>query len=183
MRKGLLILTLACLAVIPAVLPKAGAGTVQVNVNLAPLGRSFSPPPLARNQGWLTVSNRDWTNYSLVVQGNNRLFLYRAGDGFGGTIIPSGATVTIALQKATYDLYGNHPEKLRTRIREGRTTTLSLEPFGFVGQTGLIGVVNDGDRVRNGTLFDIHVAPVVVAPPPPPGGGVRPPPPPPPPPP
>lgn len=164
----------AFVLVLAAIRPVAAGTTIDVRVNLAPLGRAFSPPPLGRRQGWLTVSNRDWIPLSLRIEGD-RMFLHRGGGGFGGVIIGSGSSVTIALDRNTYDLFGSSPERLRVRIREGRTTTLSLEPFGFVGNTGLQGVVNDGDRVRTGVLFGgggntvvIPQPPVVVAPPPPP---------------
>lgn len=178
MKRGLLAVAVAVLAAILANPPSAGAAGVAVQINLAPLSRSYSPPPLGRRQGWLAVSNRDWVPYSLVVNGKGNLALYRADSGFGGVVIPSGTTVTLALEKDTYNLYGNNPERLQVRIREGRTTTLSLEPYGYAGNAGLIGVVNDGDRVRNGTLFDVYAPPpvivtpaqppIIIAPPPPP---------------
>lgn len=150
-------------------------------VRLAPVGRHFgAPPPLGRKQGWLSITNRDWMPYYLAVNRKDKLFLYRAGDGHGGVLIPSGTTVTLALEKETYDMYGTSSERLKVRVREGRTTTLSLEPFGFVGNTGLRGVVNDGDRVRNEVLFD-NYSTVVVRPTPVPVIVNRPPPPPPPP--
>lgn len=139
---------------------------MQAEVRLAPMGRSYSPPPLGRKQGWLTISNRDWQNYTVVVDRKDKIFIYRGGQGYGGMVIPSGATITIALEKETYDLYGNNSDKLKVRVREGRTTTLSLEPFGYVGNTGLMGVVNDGDKVRNEVLFDNYAPPVVIQQPP-----------------
>lgn len=161
---------LSALAMLMVTSSPSGAGEVA----FAPLSRSYSPPPLSRRQGWLTISNRDWHSYSIGVDGDN-LFLYRGDSGFRGMVIPSGTTISIALKNDTYDLYGSNPDKLRVRIREGRTTTLSLEPFGYHGNTGLVGVVNDGDRVRNGVIFDSYATtvvvphpPVVVAPPPPP---------------
>ena len=166
MRKGLLAVCLAALAV-ALVLPSR-AHAVQAEVRLAPMGRSYSPPALGRKQGWLTVSNRDWQEYTLVVGPNDRMFLYQGGRGYGGIVIPSGATITLAVEKDNYRLYGNNEDKLRVRVREGRTTTLSLEPFGYVGNTGLRGVVNDGDKVRNEVLFDnYYEAPVIVQTPPP----------------
>ena len=176
------VLALAAVAVFATfAMPSADARDVhiQAQVNLAPLGRSYSPPPLGRKQGWLTVSNRDWQSYSVVITGKDKIYLYRDGDGYGGMVIPSGATVTIALEKETYDLYGNNPDKLKVKIREGRTTTLSLEPFGYVGNTGVRGIVNDGDKVRDEILFDAYTAPIVVAPQPPAVIINRPPPPPP----
>jgi hypothetical protein len=145
------------------IMPEAPALEVKAQIRLAPLTRSHRPPSLGRKQGWLTVSNRDWNPYILTINGDD-LFLRR--DGGGGVVIPSGATVTIALGKDTYDLHGEGGE-LKVRIRESRTTILSLEPFGYVGSTGLTGVVNDGDRVSKATLFNSFSPPVVIHPPPP----------------
>lgn len=165
MKKGLLAVGFVALAIALAVPGLAHAR--QAEVTYAPLGRAYnSPPPLGRKQGWLTISNRDWQTYTLVVDRKDKLFLYRGGQGYGGMVIPSGATVTIVVEKETYDLYGNNSDKLKVRVREGRTTTLSLEPFGYVGNTGLMGVVNDGDKVRNEVLFDNYAPPVVVQQPP-----------------
>ena len=144
------------------------AGQFAAQVTMAPLGRAYSPPPLGRKQGWLVISNRDWMDYTLSIDYNDeKLYLYRQGQGWGSVHLPSGSTITIALEKDTWDLYGNSSEKLKVRIREGRTTTLSLEPFGYVGNTGLMGVVNDGNNIRNETLFNVYTQPVIVTPPPP----------------
>ena len=166
MKKGLLALAAIALATVLASSAQAGQVHVQAEVRLAPVGRSYAPPALGRKQGWLTISNRDWQDYTLVVDRKDKLFLYRAGQGYGGMVIPSGATMTIALEKETYDLYGNNSDKLKVKIREGRTTSLSLEPFGYVGNTGLMGVVNDGDKVRNEVLYDNYAPPVVIQQPP-----------------
>ena len=146
--------------------PEAPALEVKAQVRLAPLTRSHRAPALGRKQGWLTVSNRDWNSYTLAINGDD-LFLRREGSGAGGVVIPSGTTVTIVLGKDTYDLRGEGGERLKVRIRESRTTTLSLEPFGYAGATGLTGVANDGDRITQATLFNSYVPPVVVQPPPP----------------
>ncbi|MCC8180176.1 MAG: hypothetical protein LIP23_04590 [Planctomycetes bacterium] len=145
-----------------------GGGTadaLEVHVSLAPQTRSYAPPPLGRRQGWLTVTNRDWKTYTLVQTGNDRLYLYDVAAA-GGIAIPSGATVTLALERDTYDLYGANSERLRVRVREGRTTSLDLEPIGYVGRTGLRAIVNDGDRVRDAVLFDVYSAPVIIQRPP-----------------
>ena len=165
MRKALcLFLVMAFLA---AAVP-AMAGQFGVSVTLAPSGRAFAPPALGRKQGWLTITNRDWFDYTLNVDhGSEKLFLYRQGQGWGSVHIPSGTTISLALNKNTWDLYGNTNGRLKVRIREGRTTTLSLEPFGFVGNTGLVGIANDGNNVRRETLFEVMSAPVVIAPAPP----------------
>lgn len=153
---------LALVTVVPAF-----GGQMAAQVTLAPLGRAYSPPALGRKQGWLVITNRDWVNYSLNIDyKDEKLYLYQEGQGWGSVHLPSGSTITLALEKDTWDLYGNASEKLKVRIREGRTTTLSLEPFGTVGNTGLIGVVNDGDRTRSETLFDMYTPPVVVTRPP-----------------
>ena len=149
-------------------MPAAEAGGPRIQVTLAPLVKSHHPPALGRRQGWLSISNRYWSGYTLATAPGGKLFLYREGQGQGQIFIPSGTTVTVALEKDTYDLYGNNPERLKVQVREGRTTTLSLEPFGYAGANGLTGVVNDGSRVRNGTLFDSYATPVVIRQPPPP---------------
>ncbi len=184
MKKTMMALALVALVAGFAASPPGWAGQ-RAQVRMAPLGRVYPVPPLGRKQGWLTISNQDWKTYTLQQGGDDKLFLYREGTGgYGGVVIPSGTTVTIAVEKDNYDLYGNNPDRLKVRVREGRTTTLVLEPFGFVGNSGLVGVVNDGERVRRGTLFDTYTTTVVVPapPPPPPTVIVQPPPPPPPPP-
>lgn len=183
MKKELI--SLSCMAmflVLSAGFVQAGDFGVRAEVTFAPLGRSSSFPPLGRRQGWLTITNRDWQAYSVVFDRGDRIFLYRANSGMGGMVIPSGTSVTVALERDTYDVFGDTGNRLRVRVREGRTTTLSLEPFGFVGNTGLVGVSNDGDRVRRETLFYarsntivIPAPPVIVNRPPPPPIIVRPP--------
>lgn len=165
MRKYVLAAGLAIM-IHSLIAPVAPALDVRAQIRLAPVTRSHRPPSLGRRQGWLTVSNRDWNSYTLAISGDD-LFLHREGAGAGGVSIPSGTTVTIALGKDTYDLHGEGRERLKVRVRESRTTTLSLEPFGYVGATGLTGVVNDGDRVDQATLFASYAPPVVVQPRPP----------------
>lgn len=178
MRKGLTTLGFVVLAVALAT-PAIGFSRdviVSAEVTYAPVRRHGAPPPpLGRKQGWLTITNRDWQPYSVAVQGNDKIFVYRDGGRYGGIVVPSGSTVTIALEKDSYDLYGSSSNRLKVRIREGRTTTLSLDPYGYVGSTGLRGVVNDGDRVRDEVIFEPYVQTVVVRPPPPPPVIVRPP--------
>ena len=158
----------AALLLLPFLNAPASAG-MQVQVTLAPMGRSFGPPPLGRKQGWVAISNRDWMDYTLNIDpGGKKLYLYRHGQGWGSVHLPSGSTITLALGNDTWDLYGDGSARLRVRVREGRTTTLSLEPFGFVGNTGLTGIANDGSNVRRETLFAFAAQPIVVAPPPPP---------------
>lgn len=131
-------------------------------ITMNQLRRSHAVPPLGRKQGWLAVSNYDWKDYSLDISSDN---MYLREGAYGGIRIPAGATITIALEKDTYDLHGSTSDRLRVRVREGRTTTLSLEPFGYVGAAGLNGVVNDGDRVRQETLIDSYASTVIMAPP------------------
>ncbi|MDR0362166.1 MAG: hypothetical protein LBJ46_05715 [Planctomycetota bacterium] len=149
----------------------------------APLHHSHNPPPLGRKQGWLVISNRDWMDYSLMIDySKEKIYLYRPGMGYGTVQAPSGTSITLALPKDNWDVYGQGDQKLKVRIREGRTTTLSLEPFGYAGNTGLNAVANDGDRVRSETLFFdipqiiVQPPPVVVAPPPRPPVVIMPPP-------
>lgn len=171
---------LAVLAVLLALTAFAPAATVvQSQVTLAPVGRAMRPPPLGRKQGWLTITNRDWIPYTFVYAGGRKYYIYRADVNRGGTTLPSGVTVALAIDKDDYSLYGPSGHKLNVKVREGRTTTLSLEPFGYAGSTGLNGVVNDSERVRTAVLIDALRA-VVVAPPPPTVVVNRPPPPPPP---
>ncbi len=163
MKKGLLAIGVVAMALVMAV--PAIAHAIQAEVRLAPVGRTLPPPPLARHQGWLTISNRDWQDYTLTL-GKERLFLTKGAYGqnySGGIVIPSAGSITIAVEKDNYRLYGNSDDRLKVRVREGRTTTVSLEPFGYVGNTGLMAVVNDGDRVRNEVIFDNYAPPVVVA--------------------
>ncbi|MDR1613155.1 MAG: hypothetical protein LBT97_10310, partial [Planctomycetota bacterium] len=69
------------------------------------------------------------------------------------------------VRREGYKLYGDNGNKLEVKIREGETTTLSLEPFGVAGNSGLNAIAVNRDKVRSETLFDGYVpAPVVVAP-------------------
>lgn len=177
MKKGLLALSAVVMAValaVPATAVAAGA-----EVRLAPVGRSFAPPPIGRNQGWLSITNRDWQDYTFVETRKGRASLYQGRMGYpGGIVVPSGSTITIAVEKDTWEILGNTNDRLKVRVREGRTSTVSLEPFGFVGNTGLRGVSNDGERVRNEVLFDMFMQPPVIVQPAPPVIIQRPPPPP-----
>lgn len=164
MKKHVLLCALGALALALAA-DTAGArdayrGGTPVTMNQ--LRRSHAVPPLGRKQGWLAISNYDWQDYSLDISKDN---MYIREGAYGGIRIPAGATITIALEKDSYDLRGSTSDKLKVRVREGRTTTLSLEPFGYVGATGLNGIANDGDRVRQETLIDSYASTVIVAPP------------------
>lgn len=164
---GALALVIAAVAiVVPA---RAGALDADAEVTFAPLARSYEPPAIRGKQGWLSVSNRDWQPYTVVIEKKGRASLYRGGQSYPGMqcfIIPSGATTTLALEKDTWEFRGNNNDELDVKVREGRTSTLSLEPFGPMGRTGLRGVSNDGDKVRTRVLFDNYYAPPVVVSPP-----------------
>ncbi len=136
-------------------------------IRFAPVQRSMPMPPLRKKEGWLSITNRDWQNYIIEIT-RDKIFLHRTrAPGRHGTLIPSGTTVTIAIEKDNYDMYGETSDRLRVRVREGRTTTVSLEPFGFQNNSGLIGIANDGERVRKETLIDTYSSPVIVPAPPP----------------
>jgi hypothetical protein len=166
MKKGWFAFGVIALALVMAS-PATAAG-VEVEVRLAPLGRTYAPPRLGSKQGWLSISNRDWKDYTFVENKKGRATLYEGGINYPGSIvIPSGSTITIALEKDTWDIMGNTNDRLKVKVREGRTSTVSLEPFGYKGNTGLRGISNDGDRVRDEILFNVYVQPPVVIQPPP----------------
>lgn len=161
MKKGLLALAAIALAVVLAT--PANALAAGAEVRLAPLGRSYAPPHLGSKQGWLSISNRDWQDYTFVENKKGRATLYEGRMGYpGGIVIPSGSTITIAVEKDTWEIMGNTGDRLKVKVREGRTSTVSLEPFGYAGNSGLRGISNDGDKVRDEILFDVYMAPPVV---------------------
>lgn len=133
-------------------------------------------PPRYDKEGWVSVSNHDWQPYYLSVNpGNKRMFLSKFPNG--GMEIPSGGAVVMNLRKETYKLYGDTGEDLKVKVRENETTSVSLNPFGVFGNSGLTGVSVDRDKSRSEVLFGNYVpppavviqeAPVVVVPPPPP---------------
>lgn len=165
MKKGLLALAAVAMALVLAV--PAPARAAGAEVRLAPLGRSYAPPHLGHKQGWLSISNRDWQDYTWVENKKGRATLYEGRMGYPGAVyIPSGTTITIAVEKDTWEIMGNTNDKLKVKVREGRTSTVSLEPFGYSGNNGLRGISNDGDRVRDEVLFDAYVPPVIVQQPP-----------------
>ncbi len=184
MRTGLRGLGILALAIAFAVPARAEA--LEIEVNLAPLARSYAPPAIHGKQGWLAISNRDWQPYTVVIEKKGRASLYQGSQSYPGMechVIPSGATMTLALEKETWEFRGNNNDELKVKIREGRTATLSLEPFGPAGNTGLRGTTNDGDKVRTEVLFNNYYAPpviiqspaIIAAPPPPPVIVTRPP--------
>lgn len=130
-------------------------------------------------EGWLSISNHDWQPYFInIVPGDERIFISRHPNG--GMVVNSGENVVVNLRKNTYKTYGDSGNKLEVRVREGETTTLDLNPFGVVGNSGLTGVARDRQRVRSETLFNNYAPPptVIVQPAPPPAVIVRPAPPP-----
>jgi hypothetical protein len=184
MRKGLS--CLGVLALVIAMALPASAGALEVDVRFAPLATTYAPPAIGSKQGWLAISNRDWQPYTIVIEKKGRASLYQGSQSYPGMesyVIPSGATTTLALEKDTWEFRGNNNDKLKVKVREGRTSTMSLEPFGPAGNTGLRGVTNDGEKVRNEILFNNYYEPPVViqpptiiaAPPPPPVIVTRPP--------
>ena len=157
-----------------------------------PIVSSMPYPSRYDKEGWVVVSNHDTSPYYLTVnQSSKRMFLSRFPNG--GMTVESGQSVVINLRKETYKLYGDSGEDLKVKIRENETTTIALNPFGVVGNSGLTGTAVDRDKVRREVLFNNYVpppavvvqeAPVVVVPPPPPpvyyhrpyhyyGGGYR----------
>ncbi|MDR0362105.1 MAG: hypothetical protein LBJ46_05395 [Planctomycetota bacterium] len=123
-----------------------------------------SLPPLYDKEGWLSISNRDYQTYYLQINAkDHRMFLSRHPNG--GVELEPGGNVVLNVRKEGYKLYGDNGKKLEVKIREGETTTLSLDPFGVVGDSGLNVVAVNRDKVRSEALFDSHApAPVVVAP-------------------
>ena len=170
-------------AATPPAMPAAASGPPQGSP-IMPLAvaASGSAPLLGTREGWLSISNRDWQPYFLLVNpSDKRMFISRFENG--GTIINPGENVVLNVRRETYKLFGDTGKSLQVRIRDNLTTTLSLDPFGVVGNSGLMGVSTDRDRVRNEVLFNAfvppaqvvvmppqvvyeHPAPVIVAPPP-----------------
>lgn len=157
MKKALF--ALVALAAVFAVPAESMAG--QAEVRLAPIRSSYAPPGLGRNQGWLTITNRDWKDYTVTIMKKGKMAI-NEGAAYGGTVIRSGTSVTIALEKDTWEMYGSSGEKLKCKVREGRTSTINLEPFGYVNNSGLRGVSNDGDKVRSQTLIENYAPPPVI---------------------
>ncbi len=152
-------------------MPAAGTPITPVAITM-----SSAFPPRYDKEGWLTISNRDWQSYYVnVVPGNKRIFLSKAPNG--GMELHSGQSITLNLRKETYKTYGDTGRNLNVKVREGETTTLSLNPFGVFGNSGLTGVATDREKVRTEVLFSNYVpaptivvqepAPVVVVPGPP----------------
>lgn len=135
---------------------------------------SSAMPPRYDKEGWVSISNRDWMPYYININaGDKRMFLSRNPNG--GFEIQSGQNISVNLRKNTYKLYGDSGNKLEVKIRENEVTTLSLEPFGVFGNSGLTGVAVDRDKVRSEVLVNnytpaptviVERPPVVVVPPP-----------------
>ncbi len=166
MKRGLLAVGAILMAIVLGV-PAGRAAAAEVR--LAPLRHSYAPPHLGRKQGWLSISNRDYEDYTFVETKKGRASLYRGRQPYtGGVVIPSGSTITLAVEKDTWEIQGETGDRLKVKVREGRTSTVSLEPYGYAGQTGLRGISNDGERVRDEILFESYVQPQVVVRPAPP---------------
>lgn len=182
MRKGMLRIGMVLFAILLATSVGAGVQAAE-QIRLNTIRRQYAPPPMHQKEGLLAVSNRDWKSYTLVVTKKGRLSLYRGDTGYAGYAsypLPPGSTVYLALEKDTWEITAENRDRLKVKIREGRTSTLSLNPFGFRGNPGLMGVSNDGERAREQVLFDNYTQPVIVQPPtvivpPPPPTIVRPP--------
>lgn len=159
MKYGFLVLAFVLSLAVPA------DGFAGQAVRLAPVGASYAPPRLGRNQGWLTIANRDWKPYTVNITRKGRMSIME-GALPNGTVIRSGNSVTLAVDRDTWNILGPSGKDLECRVREGRTSTVSLEPFGFANNSGLRGVSNDGDRVRDEVLFESYIPPVVVQRPP-----------------
>lgn len=167
MRKGMLGLGIMAIAMVLMVSVGSEARAGQ-RIELNTITRQYAPPPMGRKEGLLAVSNRDWNDYTMVVTKKGRISLYRGDSAYAGYRnyrLPAGTTVYLALEKDTWQINAENTDRLKVKVREGRTSTLSLNPFGFRGNTGLMGVTNDGDRVREEVLFDNYSRPVVVQPP------------------
>lgn len=122
-------------------------------------------PSLYAKEGWLSVSNQDYEAYFLNVdRGSKRIFISRVPNG--GFEVAAGENIVINTRKETYKMYGDSGIKLEVKVREGETTRLQLVPFGVVGNSGLQGIVQDRERVRNEILFNNYTPPpaVVVVP-------------------
>lgn len=187
--------------IVSTVLPPGGVETVTTTVVEAgvasadgqpivpvQVARATVMPSLYAKEGWLSVMNRDWIPYYLNIDfKRERMFLSKNPNG--GALIQSGQNLILNIRKDGYKLYGDSGRGLEVKIREGETTTLSLEPFGVFGNSGLTGVAATRDKVRSEVLFNNYVppppvvvmpapAPVVVVPaypPPPPVYYTRPP--------
>lgn len=167
MRKGMLGIGVMALAVVLAASVCSEARAAQ-RIQLNTISRQYAPPPMMRKEGLLAISNRDWQDYTMVVTRKGRISLYRGDASYAGYRnfrLPAGSTVYLALEKDTWEVSAENTDRLKVKVREGRTSTLSLNPFGFAGNTGLMGVTNDGDKVREQVLFDNYTRPVVVQPP------------------
>ncbi len=139
----------------------------------AEVAMSSAYPALYHKEGWLSVYNRDWTTYYLSINvDKEKMFLSKVPNG--GMAIDSGQNVIVNIRKHDYKLYGDSGKDLKVNVREGETTTLSLNPFGVFGNSGLTGVATDRDKVRSEVLFYayspaptviVEQPPVVVQPP------------------
>jgi hypothetical protein len=149
----------------------AFAATVESTESMPAAGTPIAPvaitmssafPPRYDKEGWLTIMNRDWQPYyvNIAVQ-NKRIFISRSPNG--GFALQSGQSITVNIRKEGYKAYGDTGKSLTVKVREAETTTLSLNPFGVFGNSGLTGVATDREKVRTEVLFSNYVpAPTVI---------------------
>lgn len=131
-------------------------------ITMAPIVSAGGYPPRYDKEGWLSISNHDWIPYYLNInQGDKRIFISKVPNG--GMAVQSGQNIIVNLRKNTYKTYGDSGEKLEVKIRENETSSLNLNPFGVVGNSGLTGVAISRDKVRSEVLFNNYSpAPAVI---------------------
>jgi hypothetical protein len=141
--------------VLPPASGPADGGQPVVPLDITLIG---AHPPLRDKDGWLSISNYDSMTYHLLVsEGEKRIFVSRNPNG--GLAVGPGRNEIINLRKHDYKLYGDSGRDLKVKVRKGETTSLSLNPFGVVGNSGLIGVAVDREKTRSETLFDVYSPP------------------------
>ncbi|MDR1518714.1 MAG: hypothetical protein LBU23_01025 [Planctomycetota bacterium] len=140
--------------------PAPGPAAADSGQPVVPLGITLigAHPPRRDKDGWLSISNYDSTTYYLMVsESEKRIFVSRNPNG--GLAVGPGRNEIINLRKHDYKLYGDSGRDLKVKIRKGETTSLSLNPFGVVGNSGIIGVAVDREKTRSETLFDVYSPP------------------------
>ncbi|MCL2000403.1 MAG: hypothetical protein FWG74_03130 [Planctomycetes bacterium] len=143
----------------PAVPPAYADGNPVVPTEVA---ANAIHPALSSREGWLSISNHDWATYYLNINvDRKRMFLSKTPNG--GAAVEPGQNVILNLRRHSYKLYGDSGRSLTVNVRECETTTLSLNPFGVFGNSGLSGVATDRNRVRSEVLFNAYMpAPAAV---------------------
>ncbi|MDR1535398.1 MAG: hypothetical protein LBU64_09925 [Planctomycetota bacterium] len=118
-------------------------------------------PPLREKEGWLSIFNHDQLPYFISANvKDERLFVSRHDNG--GVPINPGQNLALSLRKNGYKLYGDSGRDLTVKIREGETTTLSFNPFGVAGNSGMTGVSTDREKTRSEVLFSPYEPPPAV---------------------